>query len=120
MFSLYSSAFNLKNSGLDWKNAIDNFCAFARQVVVAVNDNESDALLNDYKKSQGMRLDNLKLVQTFYDIQKDIAADGKMKNAALRECTEKLCIGLDLDERVRLRDKKSWEHFGDLIYTSKF
>ena len=44
MFSIYSSAFNLIKNNFDYKEAIDNFCNFAEEVVIAVNTSEDDTL----------------------------------------------------------------------------
>ena len=87
MFSIYSSAFNLIKNKFDYESAIENFCTFAEEVVIAVNtseDNTYETLLELSSKYQ-----NLKVIPTSFSYG-DILFDGKIKNAPLT--LEKLLV----------------------------
>lgn len=110
MFSIYSSAFNLIHNHFDYKDALDNFCAFADEVVIAVNtsvDNTLD-ILNDLRSVYP----NLVIIATNFSYE-DPLLDGKIKNAALQATTQRVKIGLDMDERIPLRHKDRWKFYGN-------
>ena len=44
MFSIYSSAFNVIKNSFDYKEAVENFCSFAEEVVICVNQSEDSSL----------------------------------------------------------------------------
>jgi len=122
MFSIYTSAFNIESGMFDWKKSLDIFSNFGEQVVVgttAFSNDNSCQLLREYSKTKK----NVKVVVTDFSLD-DMAFDGKIKNAALKECNEPFCILLDLDEMPRLADKLNWinlaNHLNKLDYDAFF
>jgi len=115
MFSIYSSAFNVINNAFDYKEAVENFCAFGEEVVICVNkskDGSLDAFL-DLKKTKP----NLKIVSSDFDYE-DPLLDGKVKNMALQSTENPYKIGLDMDERIPIRHKKRWERIARFMEKS--
>jgi hypothetical protein len=111
MINLYSSAFNLIKNSFEYKDAIDNFCKFADNVAIAVNESSDNTLeeLNGLTK-QYKNL-HVKPVNISYD---DPLLDGKIKNEALilaEEIGADYFMGLDLDERLVLNHKERWVDF---------
>lgn len=118
MFSIYTSAFNLESSGLDWKEAIDNFTEFADEVCIAVQDEKSYELVKDYtKKFKGVK-SGLTSLNNGISLD-DPLFDGKLKNCALALCNEEFSISLDLDERILKEDRWKWEEYAHLIKHSE-
>jgi hypothetical protein len=117
MFSIYTSAFNLIKNNFDYKSALENFCAFADEVVVAVNiseDNTFEAL-----SSLRAKYPNLNIIRTSFPYE-EVSWDGNIKNAALQATTQEFKIGLDMDERISLRDKGKWESVAYSLRFSEF
>lgn len=112
MFSIYTSAFNVLKNVFDYKEALDNFSAFADEVVVAVNTSDDGTLVAIQKHAFGN--DKIKVIQTDFSYS-DPDLDGKVKNAALQETTEPFKIGLDLDERIPLSNRPSWVYAAELL-----
>lgn len=110
MFSIYSSAFNLIENQFDYKDALENFCAFADEVVIAVNTSVDDTfkVLSDLQSVYS----NLVIISTDFSYQ-DPLLDGKIKNAALQATTQRAKIGLDMDERIPLRHKDRWKFYAN-------
>tara|TARA_Y100001937_G_scaffold39911_1_gene56634 strand:- start:171 stop:974 length:804 start_codon:yes stop_codon:yes gene_type:complete len=105
MFSIYSSAFNLVKNNFDYKEAIDNFCNFAEEVVIAVNTSEDNTL--ETLQELSSEYDNLKIISTDLSYE-DPLVDGKIKNEALQATTQEFKIGLDMDERIPSYAKYWW------------
>lgn len=105
--SSYHSAFNLIKVGFDYKGAIDNYCSFFDEVVIAVNtseDNTYDALL-EYKEFK--KYTHLNIYQCNFSYN-DIDFDGKIKSFALQHCHSKYRCLLDLDERIPIGQRDMW------------
>jgi hypothetical protein len=116
--SSYHSAFNLISMNFDYKSALDNYCNFFDEVVVAVNTSKDDTLaaLCFHKMDKGY--DNLKIVECDFSYD-DLAFDGKIKNFALQHCMNKYRCLLDFDERVVLSQRHCWDILTDLLSLSK-
>lgn len=116
MFSIYTSLYNLSDGFIDWEDALTNFCSFADEVVIATfkNDQKSIDLIREYAMES---LPYIKVVPVDIDIN-DIAFDGKLKNAALKACTQPFCILLDADEFIPLSTKDRWIKYTEFL--SKF
>ena len=113
MFSIYTSIYNLSLGFIDYKAAVDNFSSFADEVCISTSSKCTDntiKLLKDYIKDNN----KVKLIITDLDLN-TFDFDGKIKDAALKACTQKYCILLDGDERLRLKDKDSWIKFANLL-----
>lgn len=114
---IYTSMFNVQNLQFDYAGAICNFCKFADEVVVAVNQSQDKSLEVISKLKDGFP--NLYIVEC--DIPySDPLLDGKVKDAALQFANKldaTYLLGLDADERVPIRHRKRWESYGDLLLT---
>jgi len=113
MFSIYTSLYNLDNGFIDWKEALNNFCAFADEVVIATLPKDEQILI-DYTHP-GWTSNHFKLVVCKDISLDDLAFDGKLKNAALKACTHPFCILLDGDERIDVKDRKKWEIWAERL-----
>lgn len=112
MFSIYTSAFNVIKNCFDYEEAIENFCSFAEEVVVCVNKSEDESL----EAFLNLKKNNLKVISTDFDYQ-DPLLDGKIKNEALQNTSNKYKIGLDMDERIPIRHRSRWEKIADFMFT---
>lgn len=116
MISIYHSAFNLNKHGFSfWQDCLIKSCLFAEEVVVAVNTSIDDTrpsvekILKENAKS-------FKIIDTSFSYS-DPWLDGKIKNAALQECTQEFKLQLDLDEYVPLWQRSLWSN---LCFRLKF
>jgi hypothetical protein len=110
MISIYSSAFNLIKNNFDYFGAINKFCSFAEEVVIAVNKSEDDTL----KKVHDLKFNNLKVIETNIDYS-DPLLDGKIKNIALQNTSLPIKISLDMDEYIPLWQKNIWNNLGQQL-----
>lgn len=117
MFSIYASAFNLVKNKFDYESALENFCSFAEEVVIAVNTSEDNTF--ETLSSLKSKYPNLNVIQTSFSYD-DILFDGKIKNAALQATTQEFKIGLDMDERIPLRSKDKWTNAAYSLRFSEF
>ncbi len=117
MFSIYASAFNLIKNNFDYKGALNNFSAFADEVVLAINTSEDNTfeVLQSYITEKGYT--NVVLIQTSFDY-KDNEFDGKIKNAALQATKQPLKVSMDMDERIPLSQKDKWIQYGNIMLQS--
>ena len=106
MFSIYSIAFNVVKNNFAYEEAIENFCAFAEEVVVAVN--KSDDNTWDEFKCLDEKYTNLKIIPATVDLD-DPRLDGKLFNLALQATTQEFKILGGLDHRFCLYQKPQWE-----------
>lgn len=113
--SAYVSMFNIQSCVFDARAALQNFCAFADEVVVATlqDVDESCQIL------QGLAAEfpNLKVVMTDLGFD-DPLLDGKIKDAALQQTSHELCLQMDADERLCLWQKDKWLEFGEWLLGS--
>lgn len=106
--SIYSSAFNLiKNGFIGWKDSIIKSCAFADEVVIAINKSKDETLI----EIQNLNLLNLKIIDCDVSYT-DPLLDGKLKNIALQNCSGDILIQLDLDEYIPIHQKENWIKLG--------
>jgi hypothetical protein len=118
MFSIYTFIHTIPSDVIDYKSALDNYCAFAEEVCVATTQiNKEDKtiqLLQEYQKTHS----NLKIINVNgLDIT---GPSGEWKEIALRGCTQPFCILFDADERIRLKDKPMWEYWAKVLSKSDF
>ncbi len=114
MFSIYTSAYNLNKMSFDWKPILDNWASFLNgygEIVIAVNTSEDDTygtLLNHAWdiKNRGSAVE-WKIFKTEIPYS-DPLFDGKIKDEALKKCTSRYCILLDMDEVVPLWTRNAW------------
>lgn len=110
--SSYHSAFNLIKNNFNYTAAIDNYCNFFDEVVIAVNTSEDDTLesLNNLKH----KYSNLFIYSCDFPYD-DYAFDGKIKNFALQKCTGDFFTLLDLDEFIPLNQKSLWRECAKIL-----
>lgn len=106
MFSIYVSAFNIENNLFNWRDSLNLYSKWAKEVVIASTTNSSDNSI-DILKEYCSSYSNIKLVITDFSLQ-DPEFDGKIKNAALQATTQPAKILLDLDEFIPLSQKQIW------------
>ena len=114
MFSIYSTAFNVIKNSFDYKEAVHNFCSFAEEVVISINQSE-DSTLEAFEELC-KEYNNLKLIKAnvSYD---DPCLDGKLFNIALQNTNEEFKVHLGLDQRIPLYQRGEWER---LAYQMRF
>ena len=103
--SIYTSAFNIKECSFDIVGAIENYSKIADEICIAtLFDSKNDLLILN-------NLNNPKVkIATDENITKDtFAKDGKLKNLALQNCSNNICIQLDCDERIY--NQEIWKLF---------
>lgn len=105
MTSVYTSAFNVIKGQFNIESALKNFSLVGDEIVIATLQNE-DGTLELLKSFQD--LFPIKIVETDYTT-KTFAVDGRLKEAALQNCSNEFCIQLDADERVGNPDV--WHEF---------
>ena len=106
MFSIYSIAFNVVKNDFAYEEAIENFCNFAEEVVVAVNKSD-DNTWEEFKRLDE-KYNNLKIIPAAVDLD-DPRLDGKLFNLALQATTQEFKILGGLDHRFCLYQKPEWE-----------
>ena len=109
--SVYSTAFNIiKNDFNYWKITIPKWLEFIQygdkgEIVIAINKSEDDTL--KVLKEYFGKYNCVTLVESNFDYE-DYAFDGKIKNFALQNTNNEICIGLDMDEYPS-PNIKAWE-----------
>lgn len=118
MFSIFTTAYNLRLCSFDYELALSNFCQFAGvdgEVVVAVpkipSDDSLDLLLR-YRIDN--KIDNLKIFLCEFSPD-DPEFDGKTKNFALENCSKDVCIQMDLDELFILSQRDKWTEYANFL-----
>jgi hypothetical protein len=109
VISIYHSAFNLNKHGFTrWQDCLSKSCLFADEVIVAINTSEDDTedTVNNILKKEAK---SFKVIKTSFDYN-DPWLDGKIKNAALQECTQEFKLQLDLDEYVPTWQRSIWDN----------
>lgn len=112
MFSIYFSAFNLIKNNFPYETNLRKACAFAEEVVVALNTSEDGSL--EALQKIAAECPNLKIIQTSFSYD-DIRFDGAIKNAALQATTQPVKIQMDLDEYIPLSQKDRWIQYGNKL-----
>jgi hypothetical protein len=107
MIEIYTSAFNLIKNKFNYQFHLKNFCNFADKVTIAINDSEDDTLNKVFEWREENETRNLKVIKVSFPYDSP-TMDGDIKNAALQECTEPYCIGLDMDEAINPSIKHRW------------
>lgn len=112
-FSVYTSAFNLASGIFNMPGAIKNWSRYADEIVIATTTQQEAEDI--YKAVPFYELiwtpTAIKVVPSDVSLD-DPLFDGKIKNAALQECSNKLVIQQDLDERL-IGDLVEWEKLGE-------
>jgi hypothetical protein len=121
-YSLYTSCFNIiKNNFNYWEDTIPKWLEFINygengEIVIAVNTSEDQTL--EVVKNKFKEYPCIKIIESNFDYN-DYSFDGKIKNIALQNCVNEICIGLDLDEYPSL-NKNSWANIASQFLNSNF
>ena len=121
-YSLYTSCFNIvKNNFNYWQDTIPKWLEFINygengEIVIAINKSEDKTL--EVIKDKFKEYSCIKFVESNFDYN-DYAFDGKIKNTALQNCVNEICIALDLDEYPS-PNKNSWENIASQFLNSNF
>ena len=108
MISFYTSAFNIEENNFDILGFIKNIEELASEIVIStIPDNIDNTLeiLNNITSTQCA----IKIVQDVNLNSQTFAKDGKLKNLSLQNCSNDICIQIDLDERIS--NTKLWLDF---------
>lgn len=122
MFSIYTSAYNLNKMGFAWKETLENWVQFlykTGEISIAVNtsdDNTYESLVtfaNELTDKHALGIDwKIFKIDIPYS---DPFFDGKLKTAALRQCTNRYCILLDMDEVIPLWSRDAWSYIANAL-----
>ena len=120
MFSIYTSAIDVNKRGLDYADALNNFCRFASQdgeVKIAVSTNETDntyETLYKWKELHHPFSNNLEIF--FYRANDNTPnLDGVLKNGALQESCKDIGIGVDFNDRLCYWQIERWEELAQIL-----
>lgn len=103
--SAYGYIFNATIRDFNIEDAVENFCSFFDEVVLATIKSEDDT--KDRLSKLEKKYQNLKIVES--DITTDDNRfDGKLKTVALQKCTNPIRVILDCDEKFLLSQKEIW------------
>lgn len=126
MFSIFTTAYNINLCSFDYKRTLSNFCKFAGkdgEVIVCVpilSGDDSYELLSDLRVKNPELFHNLKIFICNFSIN-DPEFDGKTKNFALQQCSNDVCIQMDLDELFVYSQRQKWiEYINFFKYQSDF
>lgn len=121
-YSIYTSCFNIEKNNFNyWQKTLPKWIDFIEEgnkgeIIIAINKSEDNtfAIIKNYTKD----INCIKITQTNFDYQ-DYTFDGKIKNAALQQTKNKICIGLDLDEYPS-PNKNSWDQIANKFLYSAY
>jgi len=121
-YSIYTSCFNIvKNDFNYWKITITKWLQFIEygnkgEIVIAVNKSQDDTL-KTLKEYFGQH-ECIIIVESDFDYN-DYSFDGKIKNFALQNTKNQICLGLDLDEYPS-PNIPSWESISSQFLNSNY
>lgn len=108
---VYSSLFNFSPDKFDLGDAFDNWLKYANSVVVATFPDQLHSLNHQITKIYGDKYVGKVFLTSGDTDLNDPLFDGKLKDTALKACTEELVIQQDMDERLG-GEKERWQSFG--------
>jgi hypothetical protein len=119
MLEIYSSSYYLIKHRFNYKEMLENFCAFGDRVTIAVNtcDDGTWGALNQWKTDN--KAEHLNLVSCNLD-RNHPWFDGMVKNFALKNTIYPYKIGLDADERVCIRQKDRWLEYAKTLEKTQY
>jgi hypothetical protein len=115
--SIYFYLFNAEKYFPDFRETIDNFLAFADEVVCATVPSQDNTLAA--LKEIATKNPNFKLIESDLSL-KDNRFDGKLKTLALQATTHPIKIIADADERFPLSKKSTWQSYANLLMQQRF
>lgn len=108
MISIYTTAFNIEKNNFNIDSAINNFLKLGNELCIAtIPDNEDDTI--SILKNISNNNKNIKICIDKNINSNSFAKDGKLKNLSLQNCSNNICVQLDLDERIS--NETIWRNF---------
>ncbi len=120
--SVYTTLYKVVENSFDYVTPLENFLAFADEVVVAVPiEGSEDGTLErlwDYKAKYDLA-ERLKIITCPIPFS-DNRFDGKLKDAALQATTHPIKIQMDGDEIFVLSQKQKWVSYAKKLLESPY
>jgi hypothetical protein len=118
--SIYTSLFNIESGLFDLEDALANWSKYADEIVIATFDDEKDNIVTAIKyAAEAISFKGgIKVVMKKDTNLDDPLFDGKLKNAALQACSNKIVIQQDFDERIG-GEKGYWKDLAERIIQLK-
>lgn len=110
-FSIYTSLFNYSPEKFDIRGAFENWFKYGDEIVVATFEDQKFQIEAAIKKEFGYD-ERIKIVPVEDTSLDDPFFDGKLKNAALQNCSNEIVILQDADERLS-GEKAEWIKLGN-------
>jgi hypothetical protein len=119
MISIYTTAFNLKEFNIDFDDAFSNWLCYADEIVIGTLRKEFDQVRDLVVSSKYYDPKKIGVVSRHLDIFNDIYWDGKLKDAALKNCRHDIVLQVDLDERIA-GEKEGFEELSEELLRHDF
>ena len=100
MISLYTTAFNIDKLDVDFDEVFSNWLYYADEIVIATLRCQHEEVRDKVIKSKFYNPKKIGVVSRHLEIQTDLYWDGKLKDAALKNCRHDIALQIDLDERI--------------------
>jgi len=100
MISLYTTLFNIDKLDVDLDEVFSNWLYYVDEIVIATFRWEHEKVKEKIIKSKFYDPKKIGVVSRHVEIKTDVYWEGKLKNAALINCRNKIAIQCDLDERI--------------------
>lgn len=123
--SVYTSLFNYSPEKFDLLGAFKNWSKYANEIVIATFEDQEFSLgkiiFEEYfggfyqcaPENEGKPF--VKLIGVKDTSLDDPLFDGKLKNAALQDCSNELVIQLDADEKIG-GDLEQWQYLSNILH----
>lgn len=121
--SIYAYLFNARLRDFNVEETVENFAAFADEVVFATIPSEDDTY-ERLKVLESQYLGKFRVIMTDISLSNN-RFDGDLKTAALQACTKSIAedphlyIIADADERFNPNTKPTWLSYGEVLWKSK-
>ena len=124
--SVYTSLFNYSPDKFDLLGAFKNWSKYCDEIVIATFEDQRDiieeevayVLEHDCLAGDNFLLklwNRIKVVYCPDTLLDDPLFDGKLKNAALQDCSNELVIQLDADEKIG-GDLEQWQYLSNILH----
>lgn len=115
--SAFGYIFNATLRDFDIEGAVDNFCSFFDELVLATINSEDDTRerLNKLEK----KYVNFRVIESDLDISKSNDWDGKLKTIAMNHCSHPIRVIVDCDERIPVGQRPLWDKYAEMLVNSE-
>jgi len=100
MISLYTTLFNVSRLNVDFDDVFSNWLYYCDEIVISTFTKEAAEVKREISKSKFYNPKKIGVVSSHLEIQTDLYWDGKLKDAALKNCRHDIALQIDLDERI--------------------